>query len=166
MATANILTTLRNEHEQIRALFIELQGTTDRAEKTRGELLEKVLAGLVPHAKWEEEVFYPEFRRRSDREGQQVHAEAVEEHRAVELRVIPDVLKSEVTTPEFAGRSKVFGEFVEHHASEEEKTMFKMARDIFSAEELAQFDADYAAWKASANGQAAVESAMKEFRRL
>ena len=164
MATQNILTTLRDEHDDLRALFDKLKGTTDRAEKTRGELLNKILAGLVPHAKWEEDVFYPEFKSRADRDGLQTHAEAVEEHRAVEMRVIPDVLKSDLTTPEFAGRSKVFGEFIDHHATEEENTMFKMAKKLFSPEELVQLDADYKAWKASAEGRAAVEQAMAEFQ--
>jgi hemerythrin-like domain-containing protein len=164
MAAQNILTTLRAEHDEIRGLFDQLKDTTDRAEKTRGDLLNKILSGLVPHAKWEEQVFYPEFKRRTDRDGLQTHAEAVEEHRAVEMRVIPDVLKSDVTTPEFAGRSKVFGELIDHHATEEEKTMFKMARDIFSADELKQLDEDYKAWKTSVEGKAAVEQAMREFR--
>lgn len=163
MATQNILSTLKAEHAEIKGLFEDLKDTTDRAEKTRSELLHRILAGLVPHAKWEEEVFYPEFQRRVDRDGLQAHAEAVEEHRAVEMRVIPDVLKTEVTTPEFAGRSKVFGELVKHHADEEEKTMFKMAKEVFSADELAQLDADYKAWKASPSGVAAVKKAMQDF---
>jgi len=163
MATANILRTLSDEHDRIKALFEDLKATTDRAEKTRADLLQKILGGLVPHAKWEEEVFYPEFQRRVNRDGLQAHAEAVEEHRAVEMRVIPDVLKADVSTPEFAGRAKVFGELVDHHAKEEEKAMFKMAREVFSVDELAQLDNDYAAWKASAEGQAAVQRAMQEF---
>lgn len=162
MATQNVLTTLKREHDEISALFDELKETGDRAEKTRGTLLEKILSGLIPHAKWEEEVFYPEFRRRADRDGQQTHAEAVAEHRAVERQVIPDVLEADLTSPEFAGRSKVFGEFVEHHAKEEEKTMFKMARQLFSAEELASLDEDYANWK-TAKGPEVVQQAMAEF---
>ena len=164
MATQDILKTLRSEHDQLRGLFDDMKGTTDRADKTRGELLDKILAGLVPHAKWEELVFYPEFKKRVDRDGVKTYAEAVEEHRAVEMRVIPDVLKSERTTPEFAGRTKVFGEFVDHHATEEEDTMFKMARKVFSADELSQLDEDYTAWKASDAGQRAVAQAMQEFR--
>jgi hemerythrin-like domain-containing protein len=164
MATDTILTTLRAEHDELRGLFDKLKDTTDRAEKTRGELLDKILAGLVPHAKWEELVFYPEFKARADRDGLQTHAEAVAEHRAVEMRVIPDVLNAELTTPEFAGRSKVFGEFIDHHATEEENTMFKMAKTLFSTDELVQLDADYKAWKASDDGQAAVQQAMAEFQ--
>jgi hemerythrin-like domain-containing protein len=63
--------------------------------------------------------------------------------------VIPDVNAADVETPEFAGRVKVFGEFVDHHATEEEKTMFKMARQMFSAEERAQLDEEYETWKQS-----------------
>lgn len=83
-------------------------------------------------------MFYPAFRDRADRDGVQTYAEAMEEHRAVENTVIADVQAAELATPEFAGRVKVFGEFVDHHASEEERTMFKMARRLFSAAERAQ----------------------------
>lgn len=145
----DILKTLKTEHALVRDLFEQIKGTTDRAEKTRAELLAKIEANLLPHAKWEEQVFYPAFKERADRDGLQTHAEAVQEHKAVEQTVIPDVHAVEVTTPEFAGRVKVFGEFIDHHATEEEKTMFKMARTMFSAEELAQFDEEYEAWKAS-----------------
>lgn len=149
MATRDILKTLQAEHDKVRSLFEDIKDTTDRAKKTRTELLEEIESSLLPHAKWEEEVFYPAFRERADRDGLQTHAEAVEEHRAVENTVIPDVHAADVDTPEFAGRVKVMGELIEHHAKEEEKTMFKMAREMFSAEERAQLDEDYENWKNS-----------------
>ena len=52
-------------------------------------MLEQIEANLLPHAKWEELVFYPAFKERADRDGLKTHAEAVQEHRAVELTVIP-----------------------------------------------------------------------------
>ncbi len=155
----DILKTLKAEHDEIRDLFEQLNGTTDRAEKTRAQLLAKIDQGLLPHAKWEEAVFYPAFRERAERDGQKTWAEAVEEHRAVEQTVMPDVHQAEVGTPEFAGRAKVFGEFVEHHAKEEESTMFKMARELFSAEERAALDEQYEAWKQSEEGMAAIAEA-------
>src|SRR5512133_181135 len=145
----DILKTLQAEHDKVRALFDDMKGTTDRALKTRADLLEQIEANLMPHAKWEEQVFYPAFKERADRDGLQTHAEAVQEHRAVENTVIPDVHAADVATPEFAGRVKVFGELVDHHATEEEKTMFKMARQMFSAEERAQLDEEYETWKQS-----------------
>ena len=145
----DILKTLQEEHDTLRKLFDEIKGTTERAEKTRSQLLEKIEQNLLPHAKWEEQVFYPAFKERADRDGLQTLAEALAEHHAVENSVIPEVHAADVQTPEFAGRVKVFGEFVDHHAKEEEKTMFKMARELFSADERAQMDEAYEAWKAS-----------------
>lgn len=145
----DILKTLKTEHDALRELFEQMKATTDRAEKTRTTLLEKIEMQLIPHAKWEEEVFYPAFRERADRDGQQAFAEAMAEHHAVENSVIPEVHAADVDTPDFAGRTKVFGELIDHHASEEEKTMFRMARELFSTEERAQLDEEYEAWKAS-----------------
>jgi hemerythrin-like domain-containing protein len=145
----DILKTLKSEHNALRDLFKKMEETTDRAEKGRLELLEKIEANLMPHAKWEETTFYPAFMERADRDGLKTHAEAMLEHAAVEETVIPNVKAAEVTSPEFAGRVKVFGELIDHHATEEESTMFKMARQMFSAEELAQFDEDYETWKQS-----------------
>lgn len=154
----DILKTLKVEHDAVRALFDEMNQTTDRGKKTRADLLERIEAALIPHAKWEEQVFYPAFKARADRDGLKTHAEAMEEHRAVESTVMPDVHASPVDTPEFAGRAKVFGEMVEHHAKEEEKTMFKMARQMFSAEERAQLDEQYEAWKRSSASDTAISA--------
>ena len=155
----DILKTLKTEHDDLRSLFEELNATTDRASKTRTELLAKIDKGLLPHAKWEEQVFYPAFAERADRDGLKANAEAIAEHHAVEHSVMPEVHEAEVETPQFAGRAKVFGEFIDHHAKEEEKTMFKMAREMFSAEERAAFDEQYEAWKQSDQGIAAVAEA-------
>jgi hemerythrin-like domain-containing protein len=155
----NILNTLKAEHDALRTLFKKMEETTDRAEKGRMELLEQIEQQLIPHAKWEESVFYPAFAERTDRDGLKTHAEAQLEHSAVENTIIPAVKEADPTTPEFAGRVKVFGEFIDHHASEEERTMFKMARQLFSAEELAQFDEDYETWKESPAASAAMMQA-------
>ncbi len=145
----DILKTLKQEHDELRALFAELKETTDRGVKKRQSLLEQIEAALIPHAKWEEQVFYPAFKERADRDGVQTHAEALAEHHAVENSVIPEVHAAEPGTPEFAGRTKVFGELIDHHATEEETTMFKMAKKLFSTDERAQLDEDYENWKQS-----------------
>jgi len=98
----DILKTLQTEHETLRGLFAKMKDTTDRAVKTRGTLLEEIEANLMPHAKWEEQVFYPAFKERADRHGQQTYAEALAEHHAVENSVIPEVHAADLETPEFA----------------------------------------------------------------
>ena len=148
---SNILTTLKSEHKELKGLFAEINDTTDRASKKRIALLRKIEAALVPHAKWEELFFYPEFAKRADHEELGQHAEAIQEHRAVELTVLPDIHACDPGSRQFAGCAKVLEEFVTHHAKEEEKSMFASAKKLFSAEELAAFDDQYAKWKKSAD---------------
>lgn len=145
----NILTTLKGEHDVLRGLFDEINATTDRAAKGRTELLKKIEAELIPHAKWEELVFYPAFAERASHDELLQHAEAIQEHRAVELAVLPDLHASDPTTRQFAGSVKVLSEFIKHHAKEEEQEMFTAARRLFSVDELAEFDERYEEWKAS-----------------
>lgn len=146
----DILVTLQSEHDTLRNLFSQMEDTTDRAKKKREQLLNDIEAALIPHAKWEELHFYPAFKERADRDGLKTHAEAVIEHQAVELTVLPEVKASDVESPRFAGAAKVLGEMVDHHATEEETTMFKMARKLFTPKERAELDVQYEQWKASA----------------
>lgn len=146
----DILVTLQAEHDKLRNLFSQMEETSDRAKKKREQLLKDIEAALIPHAKWEELHFYPAFKERADRDGLKTHAEAVIEHQAVELTVLPEVKASDVESPRFAGAAKVLGEMVDHHATEEETTMFKMARKLFTPKERAELDVQYEQWKASA----------------
>lgn len=150
----SILATLRKEHDQLRALFEQVNATTDRAEKTRLELLQKIEATLVPHAKWEEMVFYPALKSRANHEQKLLWAEAMQEHRAVEQSVLPDLKACEPGSREFAGSAKVMGEFIDHHAKEEEREIFAVMRELFTAQELAEMDEQYEEWKASSMSEA------------
>jgi hypothetical protein len=160
----DILTTLRREHDEVRALFVDLTETVDQEGSRRDTLLARILSNLLPHTQWEETVLYPEFELRADRDGQQTHAEAVQGHRVVELRVIPDLLRSQRTTPEFAGRAKVFAAMVEHHAAAEEVALFACARRAFTDQELRSMDRHYAAWKTSDPARLIVTQAVKDLR--
>jgi hemerythrin HHE cation binding domain-containing protein len=148
----SILATLADEHAQLRALFDEINATSDRAEKKRAALLGEIEAVLIPHAKWEEFVFYPAFAERANHDQLLQHAEAIQEHRAVELTVLPDLHASAKGTRQFAGSVKVLGEFIKHHASEEEREMFASARKLFTRADLADLDEKYDEWKVSLAG--------------
>lgn len=148
----NILDTLKSEHDQLRELFDQMNATTDRAEKTREELLERIESALVPHAKWEETVFYPAFAERASHEQRLLWASAMQEHRAVEHSVLPDLKAADLDSREFAGSAKVLGELIDHHAKEEERDMFSAARSLFSPQELAELDQRYEDWKHSGMG--------------
>lgn len=129
---------LKDDHETVRKLLEKLTATTERASKTREDLLEKIGEELRIHTAIEEEIFYPAFRDADGSKHRAMVAEAREEHRAVEELVLPDLLKTEPTSTEFSGRAKVLKELVEHHAHEEEEDMFPKARKALGKDELAE----------------------------
>lgn len=150
----NILDTLKTEHDRLGKLFAQINQTADSEADARHDLLKRIEALLIPHAKWEETVFYPEFEKRASHEQKLIYAAAIQEHRAVELAVLPDIHAADVDSRQFAGSVRVCGELIKHHAHEEESRMFDAARQLFSAEELSDLDARYVRWKDSSGTDA------------
>lgn len=162
----DILDTLKQEHGILRELFAKINATADSEKDARKDLLKQIEAALIPHAKWEETVFYPAFAERATFDEQLIQAEAIQEHRAVEKAVLPDIHAADFDSRQFAGSVKVLSQMIEHHAHEEETTMFPAARQLFNAAELADFDTKYAEWKkssaaAAVSGFAKVKTAIK-----
>lgn len=128
---------LKEDHKKVKALLAELTETTPRAEKKRRQLLDKIEQELRIHTHIEEEIFYPAFKEAGNSEHAKVYFEALEEHRAVDELVLPDLKKTSPTSEKFSGRAKVLKELIEHHAEEEEKDMFKKATKAMTKEALA-----------------------------
>lgn len=128
---------LKQDHEKVRGLLAELEATTNRAEKTRSVLLQKIAMEIEAHTTIEEEIFYPAFKHAGSKSNDdKMYFEALEEHRAAGELVLPDLLNTDVKSAEFGGRAKVLKELIEHHADEEETDMFPRARKLIQAGEL------------------------------
>ncbi len=128
---------LKEDHQKVRKLLKELDDTTNRAEKTRPDLLATIAMEIRVHSAIEEEIFYPAFKAAGEKaDDGKMYFEALEEHRAAGELVLPDLLGTDVTSDQFSGRAKVLKELIEHHAGEEEKEMFPRARELLSKEEL------------------------------
>src|SRR4051812_29549864 len=96
------ITLLKDDHKKVKALLAELAETTNRAEKTRSELLAKIARELEVHTKIEEEIFYPAFKEAGEKsDDAKMFYEAMEEHRAAGDLVLPDLLKTDVTSDQF-----------------------------------------------------------------
>jgi hemerythrin superfamily protein len=130
---------LKQDHKAVKALLTELADTTNRAQKTRTELLRKIATEIKAHATIEEEIFYPAFKAAGEKAADgKLFFEALEEHRAAGDLVLPDLLKTDVQSDQFGGRAKVLKELIEHHADEEEKEMFPRARELMDKAQLEQ----------------------------
>ncbi|NID15028.1 hemerythrin domain-containing protein [Luteibacter yeojuensis] len=129
---------LKTDHKLVKELLTQLEETSERATKKRASLLREIQINLKAHTTIEEEIFYPAFKKAGRKAEAKMYFEALEEHRAAEDLVLPDLLATDPASVEFSGRAKVLKELIEHHADEEEKEMFKDARELLSREELAE----------------------------
>jgi hemerythrin-like domain-containing protein len=151
---STILDTLKNEHETLRSLFARINATTDDQKDIREDLLKQIEEALIPHAKWEETVFYPAFNKRATHDQQLLYATSMQEHRVIEKTVLPDIHAAGYGTRQFAGSAKVLSQLIEEHAQEEETLLFPAMKQLFNPTELAELDHQYAQWKASSAASA------------
>lgn len=131
------ITLLRDDHELLRKLSKELAETTEKAIETRKKLLKRLEAELKAHTTIEEELFYPAILDASDNvEDARMVAEGIEEHRACDKKVIPDLHEADPSTIAYSGEAKVLKDYIFHHLKEEEEVMFPRVRELIDRKEL------------------------------
>jgi hemerythrin-like domain-containing protein len=136
---------LKADHEKAKKLMSELEDTTERGVKTREQKWTKLLKELTIHENIEEEIFYPALAEHP--KAKDIVLEAMEEHHLVD-----DIVEQLKDTPfddeHWAAKFKVTKENVEHHIEEEETEMFKVARQVFSNDQLDELGSRLEATKA------------------
>ena len=127
------LTLLKADHDKVKGMLNTLDDTTERAEVTRTEGLEKLKRELTVHEAIEEEILYPaliEFAKTKD-----ITLEAFEEHHVVDT-IMAELEQTPVGDETWAAKLTVMKENLEHHIEEEEDDMFKKARQVMDEAEL------------------------------
>ena len=148
----NAITMLTDDHRAVKKLLSELETTTERGVKTREELFTRIKADLTVHEIIEEEIFYPALKEHP--KAKDIVLEGYEEHNVV------DTLMSELSALPFdhetwGAKAKVMQENVEHHIDEEEREMFKKARQVFDEAELEELGERMARRRVSAERESA-----------
>ena len=126
-------TLLKNDHEKVAGILEKLEGTTERALKTREELFRQLKSELDIHTKIEETIFYPVLEKAE--ESRDITLEAFEEHRIVK-QLLAELEASDKDDEVWTAKFTVLKENIEHHVEEEEDEMFKKARKVLSEEEI------------------------------
>jgi len=116
------LALLKTQHEEVKALFEEIEETEDSDDKLA--LFEELADAFAAHAAIEEQIFYPAAYASATEE---LLAEAVEEHLAAK-RTLADLLKMSPDDEQFDAKVKVLKEQIDHHVEEEEGQLFPKAR--------------------------------------
>lgn len=133
------ITLLKNDHKKVRVLLETLDKTDAPARRTK--LLSQIEVEVKTHARVEEEIFYPAFKRKAEDSDQlEMYFEAEEEHGLVDV-ILPKLKAASPEGEQFAARAKVLKDLILHHKKEEEREMFKAARELFSKEELKELGA-------------------------
>ncbi|MCQ4306898.1 hemerythrin domain-containing protein [Pseudomonas stutzeri] len=132
----NAIDLLIEDHERVKDILTRLTESTERAVKTRTDLLQKLEMEVTIHTQLEEQILYPAYKEAGGKEELKMYHEAKEEHRAVDSLVLPDLKVTDPGSVEFSGRAKVCKELLEHHIEEEESEMFPQARELFDEARL------------------------------
>jgi len=129
----NAIALLEEDHRKMKKLLSELESTTERGVKTREELFATVKDELTVHETIEEEIFYPALKEHP--KTKEITLEAYEEHHVVDM-VMAEIEGVPYDDERWGAKFKVMKENIEHHIEEEEKEMFKQARQAFEEDEL------------------------------
>ena len=129
----NAITLLEEDHKKVKKLLTELDSTTERGVKTRGELFATIKGELTVHEAIEEEIFYPELK--SHPKAKDIVLEGFQEHHVVDL-LMGELEQLDVADESWGAKAIVMKENIEHHIEEEEGEMFKTARSVFDKAEL------------------------------
>ena len=124
---------LKEDHRRFKKMLEEGDDTTERAVKTRKELLARLVAELKIHERMEEEIFYPAlkpFEKTND-----IVLEGYEEHHVADL-IAAELQDTDVSDERWGAKFSVLKENLEHHIEEEEGEMFKKARTVLDQAEL------------------------------
>jgi len=124
---------LKDDHDALKKLMEELDGTTERGVKPRERLFARIQTELGVHETIEEEIFYPALKEHP--KAKAIVLEGYEEHNVVDM-VMEEINGVAYDDETWGAKFTVMKENVEHHIEEEESEMFEQARQVFDSEEL------------------------------
>lgn len=130
---------LKEDHKEIRKLFREFEQAGEKATKTKGKIVERILEALTVHTYIENECMYPEVRKLMPEVEDDI-LESYEEHH------VADILCMElaVMSPDdehFDAKTTVLMENVTHHMDEEEQDWFPKVRAGLGRKQLQELGA-------------------------
>ena len=131
----NAISLLKADHDKMKKLLAEGESTTERGEKTRTELFDRIKTELSIHERIEEEIFYPALK--AHPKAKDIVLEGYEEHHVVD-EIMGELEATDVTDETWGAKFTVMKENIEHHIEEEEGEMFDQARRVFDSDELDQ----------------------------
>ncbi len=135
------------DHRRFEDLLKRGEESTERAKKSRRELLDTLTRELNAHELIEEKILYPTLQQHP--EAKDIVLEGYEEHHVADI-IVKELHDVATDDAQWGAKFKVLKESLEHHIKEEEGTMFRTARGLLTREELHEMGARMQKLKSSA----------------
>lgn len=150
MSQQTIITVLKHDHDEVDALFDQVEKTTK--EEKRRELFTAINDALTGHTRFEEAEIYPVLKERKSSRDETL--EAIEEH-AVVKHLLADIGATDVDDERWEAKVMVLAENVRHHVKEEEQRggLFDDLKKALDTEELVALAETYLATKPQSAGR-------------
>lgn len=132
----NAIDMLKEDHRHIKQLIKQLCQTPSTNPQARRGLVERLEDSLFMHMRMEEDVFFPALHKTRAGHEDTLASEALEEHRVIEQKALPDLKEVALAGDAFEGRAQVLKELVERNIQREEKDIFPIAQNAMSAAQL------------------------------
>ena len=127
----NAIALLKADHERVKSLFRTYESVEERELQHKQVIAEQIFTELEVHSQIEKEIFYPAVRAKADQEGQDLVAESLEDHQAVETLI--EILRTlDPRDEEYAARFEELMDTVEAHIEDEEEELFPEAEEQLS----------------------------------
>ncbi len=122
------LALLTKDHRDVKKLFSAYQDLADEdaTAEQRLAIAQEICEALTLHALVEEEIFYPALRKATTAADDALD-EAEVEHASIK-ELVAQIKGMAPDEDRYNAKVKVLGEYVDHHAKEEEREMFPKAR--------------------------------------
>jgi hemerythrin-like domain-containing protein len=151
---------LKDDHKQILRCFKSFEQAGDRAVKSKGDLVDRIIELLTVHTYLENEVMYPRVRELVPELEEDV-LESYEEHHVADLLVV-ELAAMKPDDERFTAKTTVLIENVRHHIEEEEEEWFPQVREALGRKVLQEIGAEMERLRERAPRRPSQPSALKK----
>jgi hemerythrin superfamily protein len=128
------ITLLKSDHKAVEELFKRFEAASDRATKSKRQIVNRIVRDLSVHAAIEEQAFYPLVREALPELDDEI-LEGLEEHHVVKW-TLSELDDMEPEADRFDAKVTVLMGSVRRHVREEEGTLFPRVREALGRKEL------------------------------
>jgi hemerythrin-like domain-containing protein len=151
---------LKTDHKEILRTFREFEQAGEKANVTKGRLVDKMIELLTVHTYIENEVMYPRVRELlPDLEDDVL--ESYEEHHVADV-LVAELAGMKPDDERFTAKTMVLIENVRHHIEEEESEWFPQVREGLGRKQLQEIGAEMQRTREHAPRRPSQPSAMKK----